>query len=67
MLFSSKWGEYQQVLRLIENRHRMYQNVQWQISDIDNKINELTQKILNNPSNENIETGIEFSLGIPRY
>ena len=62
MLFSSKWGEYQQVLRLIENRHRMYQNVQWQISDIDNKINELTQKILNNPSNENIETGIEFSL-----
>ena len=62
MLFSSKWGEYQQVLRLIENRHRMYQNVQWQISDIDNKINELTQKILNNPSNENIETGIDVSL-----
>ena len=39
----------------------MYRNIQWQISNIDNKINELTRKILNNPSNYEIETGIKFS------
>ena len=58
MPLSSKRDEYNLIRKLINDRHSLFTEIQWEISEVDNKINELTQKILNNPSNEDLETGL---------
>lgn len=56
--FSDLTSEWYHHRDLLIKRRDVQRDIKWQIQQLDDEINALTQKLLINPSNLDIETGL---------